>query len=58
MAKTWKTMSKILKIIASTLPALGFIIVVLTILLFIFAVLGNGLFEKAYTEYYKEGELP
>ncbi len=51
-------MSKILKIIGSTLPALGFIIVVLTILLFIFAVLGNGLFEKAYTENYKEGELP
>ncbi|CAF0755497.1 unnamed protein product [Brachionus calyciflorus] len=52
LAKTWKTMSKILKIIASTLPAMCFIVIILTILLFIFAVLGNGLFGESYRNYY------
>ena len=51
-------MSKILKIIGSTIPAISFIILVLGILMFIFAVLGNGLFESAYSNYYTSSTMP
>jgi hypothetical protein len=54
LARTWKAMSKILKVMQSAILSIVFIILVLTILLFIFAVLGNGLFETSYTNFYKD----
>jgi hypothetical protein len=58
LAKTWKALGRMLKIIGSTLPAVTFITVVMSILLFCFAVLANGLFGTTYQDYYSQSTLP
>jgi hypothetical protein len=57
LAKTWKTMSKTLRIIGSTISDLFFIVLVMVVLVFIFAVLGNGLFKENYRDYYLDTSL-
>ena len=50
LAKSWKSLNDILKIMAITLPSLSNLIVVLSIIIFIFAVMGMQLFGSAYVE--------
>ena len=51
LAKSWKTLSMLLSIVARTLGALGNLTFVLAIVVFIFAVMGQQLFAPAYQKY-------
>lgn len=50
LAKSWKTLNTLLSIIAKSLGALGNLTIVLGIVIFIFAVVGNQLFDETYVE--------
>lgn len=50
LAKSWKSLNDILQIMANTLGALAYLTFVLLIIIFIFAVMGNQLFQQAYLD--------
>ena len=54
LAKSWKTLSMLISIVARTLGALGNLTFVLGIVIFIFAVMGQQLFAPAYQKYVTE----
>ncbi len=58
LAKTWKDMALVLKIMQSVVMPLVYIFLALTILLFTFAVVGNGLFQTTYANYYSTADEP
>ena len=49
LAQTWDTMRRILSIIVNTMGALGNLTLVLGIIIYIFAVIGQQLFSGTYT---------
>ncbi|BFZ11652.1 hypothetical protein BsWGS_14691 [Bradybaena similaris] len=51
LAKSWPTLNKLLSIVARTMGALGNLIIVLGIVIFIFAVMGQQLFSTDYQNY-------
>ena len=50
LAKSWPTLNMLMKIIINAMGALGNLILVLIIILFIFAVVGMQLFHEKYKE--------
>lgn len=58
LAKSWKTMNLLFAIIGRTLGALGNLIVVLAIIIFIFAVVGMQLFGENYKKFKNQAEYP
>ncbi|RUS74825.1 hypothetical protein EGW08_017415 [Elysia chlorotica] len=52
LAKSWPTLNMLISIVARTMGALGNLIIVLGIVIFIFAVMGQQLFSKDYKEFY------
>lgn len=48
LAKSWKTLNSLLRIVATSLGALGNLTIVLGIVIFIFAVVGNKIFASKY----------
>nr|AKH03687.1 voltage-gated sodium channel alpha subunit LNav14a21+ [Lymnaea stagnalis] len=55
LAKSWPTLNMLIAIVARTMGALGNLIIVLAIVIFIFAVMGQQLFSTHYAIYlYKE----
>ncbi|CAG5116724.1 unnamed protein product, partial [Candidula unifasciata] len=51
LAKSWPTLNMLLSIVARTMGALGNLIIVLAIVIFIFAVMGQQLFSQNYKVY-------
>ncbi|RMZ93884.1 sodium channel para isoform X6 [Brachionus plicatilis] len=60
LAKSWSTLNKLMCIIGETIGALGNLVFVLGIIIFIFAVMGNQLFGFKYIENRNvwNGEIP
>ncbi|RWS21011.1 voltage-gated sodium channel-like protein, partial [Leptotrombidium deliense] len=61
LAKSWPTLNLLISIMGKTMGSLGNLTLVLIIIMFIFAVMGNQLFSKAYTEnvaLFKDGKIP
>lgn len=61
LAKSWPTLNLLISIMGRTMGALGNLIFVLCIIIFIFAVMGMQLFGKNYTDNqdrFPDGELP
>ncbi|XP_055878721.1 sodium channel protein type 4 subunit alpha B-like isoform X2 [Biomphalaria glabrata] len=52
LAKSWPTLNMLIAIVARTMGALGNLIIVLAIVIFIFAVMGQQLFSQGYEPYY------
>ncbi|XP_068729717.1 sodium channel protein 1 brain-like [Montipora capricornis] len=50
LAKSWKTMERLMKAIARSVEPVGNITLILSVVMYIFAVLGIKVFGKAYTE--------
>ncbi|XP_061173087.1 sodium channel protein para-like isoform X2 [Saccostrea echinata] len=57
LARSWQTLNMLIRIVAGTMGALGNLIFVLAIVVFIFAVMGQQLFRDAYLSTY-EGAMP
>ncbi|BFZ07043.1 hypothetical protein BsWGS_10081 [Bradybaena similaris] len=55
LAKSWPTLNMLLSIVARTMGALGNLIIVLAIVIFIFAVMGQQLFSENYKLYIELG---
>ena len=51
LAKSWPTLNMLISVVARTLGALGNLVFVLGIVIFIFAVMGQQLFGESYREY-------
>ena len=49
MAKSWKTMERLMKAIARSVGPVGNITLILSVVIYIFAVLGIKIFGEAYT---------
>jgi voltage-gated sodium channel type II alpha len=60
LAKSWRTLNQLMAIIGQTVGALGNLTIVLAIVIFIFAVMGNQLFGEKYqsNRHLWDGELP
>lgn len=60
LAQSWKTMGDLLNTIGSSVGAVGNITVILAIIVYMFAVVGMQLFQKAYEDptVFKGGEIP
>lgn len=59
MAKSWKTMERLMKAIARSVEPVGNITLILSVVIYIFAVLGIKVFGQAYTpEKFGEGGVP
>ncbi|GFO41332.1 sodium channel protein [Plakobranchus ocellatus] len=52
LAKSWPTLNMLISIVARTMGALGNLIIVLGIVIFIFAVMGQQLFSQDYVDFY------
>ncbi|GFS10974.1 sodium channel protein, partial [Elysia marginata] len=57
LAKSWPTLNMLISIVARTMGALGNLIIVLGIVIFIFAVMGQQLFSEHYTNFYPFDKL-
>lgn len=57
LARSWQTLNMLIRIVAGTMGALGNLIFVLAIVVFIFAVMGQQLFRDGYIEAYGD-EMP
>jgi hypothetical protein len=51
-AKTWKTMGKILAIVARSFASLGYLFLVLFLIVYVLALLGYNFFNDLYDQYY------
>lgn len=51
LAQSWSTMRTLLTIIFQTMGAIGNLTVILVLIIFIFAVLGNQLMAEPYTQF-------
>ncbi|XP_052827734.1 sodium channel protein type 4 subunit alpha B isoform X3 [Octopus bimaculoides] len=60
LAKSWPTLNMLIGIVAGTMGALGNLTLVLGIIVFIFAVMGQQLFGEKYEikDLFEDGELP
>ena len=58
LAKTWKTMRKILLIIGHSVAALSYLSLVLFIVIYVLALIGLDLFSTSYANFYSEEEMP
>ncbi|KAH9495026.1 Sodium channel protein type 2 subunit alpha [Bulinus truncatus] len=56
LAKSWPTLNMLIAIVARTMGALGNLIIVLAIVIFIFAVMGQQLFAQSYPNVYCKNE--
>eukprot|EP00050_Salpingoeca_kvevrii_P002109 m.186932 g.186932 ORF g.186932 m.186932 type:complete len:1593 (-) comp10537_c4_seq1:430-5208(-) len=58
LARRWTTMRLLVKIIGESISSLGYLILILCIIMYIFAVVGMQLFRDSYTDEAFGGEMP
>ena len=65
LAKSWSTLNMLISIVARTVSAIGNLVIVLWIVVFIFAVMGQQLFGERYADFKnitmfpeEDGEIP
>ncbi|KAL8566099.1 hypothetical protein ACOMHN_051825 [Nucella lapillus] len=58
LAKSWATLNMLISIVARTVSAIGNLVIVLWIVVFIFAVMGQQLFGEQYLKFENSTEFP
>ena len=58
LAKSWPTLNMLISIVARTVSAIGNLVIVLGIVVFIFAVMGQQLFGENYEKFKNETLFP
>jgi hypothetical protein len=58
LAKTWKTMKKILSIMGNSVAALSYLSLILFIVIYALALVGLNLFSSSYSQHYSSEEMP
>jgi hypothetical protein len=58
LAKTWKTMKKILSIMGNSVAALSYLSLILFIVIYALALVGLNLFSSSYSQHYSTEEMP